>query len=370
MKRWKLLACMMMVCAMIVSMVGCGGDSGDTADTGDTAGTEDTTGGEATGEQVVWRLAHTCTEDIALHQAAVMLADTLAEKTDGQFVLEIYANSALGGNREALEGMQFGTIQATIPNVGMLGGYSDSVSALELPFLIQDVDSFDGANAVLNTDVMDPIKEELEAAGFLWMGSWYQGNRHLTTTDTPVHSPADMQGLKIRTMESEIHMAAFNAMGANAVPMAFSEVFTALQQGALDGQENPYCNIYTQGMHEVQGYVIETAHIFDVVPLLVAKSAYDALPAEWQQLLTDEINNLTMTEWEMSRDQNEEYKQMIIDAGTTEIIELTPEERQAFRDAVQPVYDQYAPSIGEDFMQELQDVQEQVAAGGAEAAAE
>ena len=362
MKRWKMLACVLMVGLMVVSMVGCGGDSG-TSDTGDTGDSGDS-GDSGSGEQIVWRLAHTCTEDIALHEAAVMLSEALSEATDGNFVLEIYPNSQLGGNREALEGMQFGTIEAAIPNVGMLGGYSDSVSALELPFLINDVESFDGAAAVLNTDVIDPIREELEAAGFKWMASWYQGNRHLTTTDTPVHSPADMKGLKIRTMESEIHMAAFNAMGANAVPMAFSEVFTALQQGALDGQENPYCNIYTQGMHEVQGYIIETAHIFDVVPLLVSKTAYDALPAEYQQILTDEINNLTMTEWEMSKVQNDEYKQMIIDGGYCEIIELTPEERQAFRDAVQPVYDEYSATIGADFLQAIQDAQDQAAAQG------
>ena len=90
--------------------------------------------------------------------------------------------------------MQSGTIQAAIPNVGMLGGYSTKVSALELPYLIEDVDSFDGAAAVLNTDVIKPIRDDLEESGFLWMASWYQGNRHLTTTKTPVHSPRGHEG--------------------------------------------------------------------------------------------------------------------------------------------------------------------------------
>lgn len=354
MKRWKMLACIAMACALTASLAACG--SSDTS-TDTTGGDTSSSGDSASGEKIVWKLAHTCTEDIALHQAAVMLSESLSEATDGNFVLEIYPNSQLGGNREVLEGMQFGTIEACIPNVGNLAGYSTSVSALELPYMIEDVTSFDGADAVLNTDVIDPIREEMEAAGFKWMGSWYQGNRHLTTTKTPVHTPADMKGLKIRTMESEIHMAHFNALGANAVPMAFSEVFTALQQGAIDGQENPYCNIYTQGMHEVQGYVIETAHIFDVVPLLVSKSAYDALPAEYQELLTNEINNLTMEEWQMSADQNDEYKQMIIDTGKCEIIELSTEERQAFRDAAQTVYDEYTDQIGADFIQAIADAQ-------------
>lgn len=101
------------------------------------------------------------------------------------------------------------------------------------------------------------------------------------TKASRVHTPADMKGLKIRTMESQYHMAHFIALGANAIPLAFSEVFTALQQGAIDGQENPYCNIYTQAIYEVQGYIIETAHIFDIIPVLVSKAAYDKLPRAW-----------------------------------------------------------------------------------------
>ncbi|SFP45073.1 C4-dicarboxylate-binding protein DctP [Oscillibacter sp. PC13] len=358
MKRWKMLACALMACALTLSLVACGGgdtaktpadSSGDAAQSGDAA---------ATGEKIVWKLAHTCADTTAVNDAALLLSERLSEATDGNFVIEVYPNSQLGGNREALEGMQFGTIEMSIPNVGMLGGYSTSVSALELPYLIEDVSNFDVADKVLNTDIMTPIKDELAEAGFLWMGSWYQGSRHLTTTKTPVHTPADMKGLKIRTMESELHMAHFNALGANAVPMAFSEVFTALQQGAIDGQENPYLNIYTQGMHEVQGYVIETAHIFDVIPLLVSKTAYESLSAEYQQALTEVCEGMVMDEWEMVDAQNKECKQKIIDAGKTEIIELTVEERMAFREAAQPVYDEYAPKIGSDFVQSLIDAQQ------------
>lgn len=356
MKRWKMFACMIMTCIMTVSLMGCGGTT-DTppADDGGNTQVENT----ESGEKIVWRLAHTCADTTAVNDAALLLAERVLEATDGNLVIEVYPNSQLGGNREALEGMQFGTIEATIPNVGMLGGYSTSVSALELPYLIEDVTDFEGAAAVLNTDVIDPIRDELAEAGFLWKGSWYQGSRHLTTTKTPVRTPADMKGLKIRTMESELHMAHFNTIGANAVPMAFSEVFTALQQGAIDGQENPYLNIYTQGMHEVQGYVIETAHIFDVIPLLVSKSAYEALPAEYQEALDKVCEEIVLDEWELVQKQNEECKQMILDAGKTTIIELSVEERQAFRDAAQPVYDKFSDQIGAEFIQSIIDAQHQ-----------
>lgn len=361
MKRWKMLACLVMACMMTLSLIGCGGGGSTPAPADDdkTPASDNggSTGGDAGGEKIVWRLAHTCTEDIALHIMAVQIAEEISEETNGNFVIEVYPNSQLGGNREALEGMQFGTIEMTIPNVGSLGGYSDSITALELPYIISDISNFDDANAVYNTDVMQPVYDELAQSGIKWVASWCQGIRHLTTTKTPVHTPADMKGLKIRTMESEMHMAHFNALGANAVPMAFSEVFTALQQGAIDGQENPYCNIYTQGMHEVQGYIIETAHIFDITPVLVAQSAFDALPAEYQELLVNKFFNATLDEWQMSMDQNDEYKQMILDTGKCEIIELSTEERQAFRDAAQPVYDQYIEKHGSDFLDAIANAQ-------------
>ena len=341
MRRLKSFLCVLSACALVMSLSGCGGDSSTQS-----------------GDEVVWIMAHTVTEDIALHKAFVQVAENIKEATDGKFVIEIYPNSLMGGNREVLEGMQFDTFQMTMPNVGMLGGYSDQISVLELPYLIEDVTNFEDADAVYNSDILQPIYDDLADAGFLWLGSWYQGNRHLTTTKTPVHTPADMKGLKIRTMESQYHMAHFNALGANAIPLAFSEVFTALQQGAIDGQENPYCNIYTQAIYEVQGYIIETAHIFDIIPVLVSKAAYDKLPEEYQQLLSEEIDNMTMEQWQMAMDDDNACKDKIIETGKCEIIELTTEERQAFRDAAQPVYDDYTAEHGSELLDAILAAQE------------
>ncbi len=342
MRRWKSILCALIAGLLTVSATGCGmGRTGDS-------------------DQVTWIMAHTVTEDVPLHKAAVRLAEEVKEATNGKFIIEIYPNSMMGGNREVLEGMQFDTFQMTMPNVGMLSGYSDYVSVLELPYLIQDVSNFDDADAVFNSDVLKPLYDDLQASGFRWMAGWYQGNRNLTTTKTAVHTPADMKGLKIRTMESAYHMAHFNALGANAIPMAFSEVFTALQQGALDGQENPYCNIYTQGIYEVQGYIIETAHTFDIVPLLVSEEAYEKLPEEYQKILDDAVDKLTMEQWEMAAESEAEYKQKILDSGKCQVIELTPEERLAFRDAAQPVYDMYVEEHGSELLDAVMAAQEAV----------
>jgi len=341
-----------MACILIFALVGCGSSTETAPNSGDTVDT-----GTAVSEKIVWKMAHTVPEETSLHQASLELAENVAARTDGNFVIEIYPNGALGGNRETIEGMQFGTIELNIPNVGMLSGYSPSIDVLQLPYLIDSVDDIEGTCDIMNSEIMDPVREELSATGILWGASWYQGYRHLTTSKTPVHTPDDMKGLKIRTMESELHMAHFNALGANAVPMAFSEVFTALQQGAIDGQENPYVNIYTQGMHEVQGYVIETAHICDVLPFLVSKSAYEALPTEYQTIFDEELEKMNVKQWLASEQQAGEYKQKILDSGKCEIIELTQDERQAFQDAAQVVYDAYANQIGADLIQAFRDAQ-------------
>ena len=134
MRRWKSILCALIAGLLTVSATGCGmGRTGDS-------------------DQVTWIMAHTVTEDVPLHKAAVRLAEEVKEATNGKFIIEIYPNSMMGGNREVLEGMQFDTFQMTMPNVGMLSGYSDYVSVLELPYLIQDVSNFDDADAVFNSD--------------------------------------------------------------------------------------------------------------------------------------------------------------------------------------------------------------------------
>lgn len=316
-----------------------------------------TYGPAASTDQIIWKIAHNSAEDVVFHQELLKVAKRVSDATNGNWTIEIYPNSQLGSNTEVLEGMTFGTIDGTVPNVAQLSAYSSSVDVLQLPYLIYDPENFEGALKVYNSDVLKPIYDELEENGFIWEASWFQGNRELTTTKTPVHTPADMKGLKIRTMENEYHMAHFNALGANAIPMAFSEVFTALQQGAIDGQENPYINIYTQGMHEVQGYVIETAHIFDIIPLLISKASYDALPDDYREIFDEICKDSVPEEWEAGKEANEMYKQKIIENGHCEVIELTPEERQAFRDAAQPVYDSYIKAHGSELLDAIEEAQ-------------
>ena len=307
--------------------------------------------GEADGETITWIYANVGAADIVANVHMEQLAAEVAEKTNGGFVIECYHNSSMGDNREIVEGMQFGTIQMTLGNISTLSGYSDKIGVVETPYLFG---TLDGAyNVFVESDVLQPIYDDMAELGLYWVTGWYQGYRVLTTTKTPVHTPEDMKGLKIRTMESENHMAHFNTLGANAIPMSFSEVFTALQQGAIDGQENPYVQIFTQGINEVQGYIIETNHICDVMPLLVSQKAFDALPEEYQNVLLETIAEYTKKVWDATEEDIVRIKGEITATGKTEIIELTEEEHELFVEAAQPVWELIEGKVGSEFMQSV-----------------
>jgi TRAP-type C4-dicarboxylate transport system substrate-binding protein len=159
-------------------------------------------------------------------------------------------------------------------------------------------------------------------------------------------------------MDTAVHMEFFNSMGASAVPMPFSELFTGLQQGAVDAQENPYTNIYTQGYHEVQKYIIETEHIYDITPFMMSKITYDKLPEDLRKIVVDTAFELGPKEREDSLAGEQAFKQKIVDLGKNEIIVLTPEEKQAFIDVAKKLYVNHEARIGKDIIDAVLKAQE------------
>ena len=321
MRRLKSFLCVLSACALVMSLSGCGGDSSTQS-----------------GDEDVWIIAHTVTEDIALHKAFVQVAENIKEATDGKFVIEIYPNSLMGGNREVLEGMQFDTFQMTMPNVGMLGGYSDQISVLELPYLIEDVTNFEDADAVYNSDILQPIYDDLADAGFLWLGSWYQGNRHLTTTKTPVHTPADMKGLKIRVQVASMMGDTVEALGAEAVPIAYAELYTALESRTIDGADNPPVSYYYNKFYKVAPYYVKDRHTYTPGVILVSKITWKNLKKEYQDALVQAAKETQ----EYNRTAIEEADQKAYEALEKEgVTILEPEDPQAWSQAMEPVYRKY-----------------------------
>jgi tripartite ATP-independent transporter DctP family solute receptor len=367
----KLIALTSAVSLTALSVAGCGGSSQTSADAGkgneqsqaaaetkvetaDAAASQDTSDGTdyTQGDKITIKIAHVSQEGVPIDVASKKLGDMLNEKTGGRITVNVFPASALGNNTELLEQLQMGTLEMAISSVAFLGAFTETTKLLDLPYLFQ---SNEAAEEVLDGDVGQTIFENLQPAGFEGMAWLATGWRHVTA-NKEIHKPEDMKGLKIRVMENQMHIDHFNALGASAVPMAFSELYTALQNGTMDAQENPFANIDGNRLYEVQKYIIKTGHIYDTSPLLASKTWWDSLSESDQKLIRECVNEMVTYERELSASNEAELEEKIGNNGTNVVITLTDEERQAFKDAAQPVYDKYGPEIGEDLISQVNEI--------------
>ena len=289
---------------------------------------------------IVFKTANQVTENSALNISLVRMGKILEEKSGGTMKIEVYPSGQLGSNRELLEQVQSGLLEMIAPSMAPLSGFNAVGEFLDMPYLFQDDAS---AEKVLDGEVGDYIFAELAKSNFIGLAWWTQGWRHMTTTKKEVHRPEDMRGLKIRVMENPLHIAHFKALGASPVPIAYSEILSSLQQGVVDGQENPYMNIKLSGFYEVQKYIIETGHVYDPIPILISKPIWDSLTPQQQQWLKEAAVEGREYERELTRTMDAEIKEDLKNNGRNVVIELTPEEKAQFRRAVEPVYKEWAP---------------------------
>lgn len=201
----------------------------------------------------------------------------LTELSNGAFTGEQAPGGQLGGERDLIEGLQIGSIDMAITSTGPLGNFVPEVLALDLPFLFRD---YAHARSVLDGEIGQEMLEAIGQNNLVGLAWSENGFRHVTNSQRPVTSPADLEGLKLRTMENAVHMAAFQGMGASPTPMAFPEVFGALQQGVMDGQENPITVITASRFWEVQRHVTLTGHVYSPAIILVSPALFDGLTEE------------------------------------------------------------------------------------------
>lgn len=300
---------------------------------------------------IVMKLGHVVADGSSLDNGLDYLAELVNEKSGGSMVIEVYPSSTLGDNRAMIEQLQFGTLEMMAPSVAALSGFTNKTMLLDLPYLFKNEAA---AEEVLDGEIGTEILDDLKTNSLVGLG-WFTQSWRNVTCNKDIHKPEDMKGLKIRTMDSELHMAHFNQLGASAIPMSMSEVYTALQQHTIDAQENPYTNIVTSKFYEVQDYVIETKHIYDACPLLVSQKCWDSLTDEQKSILQECVKEAVEKEREDVLTDDEEYKKIVEESGTI-INTLTDEERAAFREAVQPVYDKYVPTIGQDLVDKVDEI--------------
>jgi TRAP-type transport system periplasmic protein len=219
------------------------------------------------------------------HQGVAIdvFAREVDKRTNGRYKIQNFYSGALGGERESIEAVQLGTQELTFTSTGPVPNFVPAARILDIPFLFRDKAH---ARAVLDGPIGQDMLKEFESKGFKALAWGENGVRHMTNSKRPVNTPDDLKGLKMRTMENPVHVAAYKGFGIITTPMAFPEVFTALQQGTVDGQENPLSVIMAAKFDQVQKYLTLTGHVYSPCVFLMNKAAFDKLnPADQQAFL-------------------------------------------------------------------------------------
>jgi len=213
-----------------------------------------------------------------------VLAQEVEKGTNGRIIIKNFFSGSLGGERESIESVQLGTQELAGTSTGPVPNFVPAVKILDIPFLFRDKAH---ARAVLDGPIGQALLKEFDSKGFKALAWTENGVRHMTNSKRPINMPDDLKGLKMRTMENPVHVAAYKGFGIITTPMAFPEVFTALQQGVVDGQENPLSVIMAAKFDQVQKYMTLTAHVYSPAILLMNKAAFDKLSPADQKVFLD-----------------------------------------------------------------------------------
>jgi len=289
------------------------------------------------------KLAHVVNEQDSFHLAATKFKELAEKYTNGEVKVTIYPNAVLGDERTLLERMKMGIVDAAIITNGPFINFVPKFGAIDLPFLFRDPEH---AYAVLDGPIGDQLFAEAEKQGWKGLAWAERGFRNLTNSKHPVNSPADMKGLKIRLMQNPIYVDSFKALGANAVPMAWTEALTALQQGTIDGQENPLNVIVSFKLYDSQKFMTITRHAYAPAPLIMSMVTWKKLSASQQAAVMKAAKEAAQFE----RDFNNANEAQWMKDLTAKGMKIATPDLKPFLAAVQPVYKQYAAQFGQDFI--------------------
>lgn len=274
--------------------------------------------------------------------------DILEERTEGRLTVELFPDSSIGDDSEMMSALQSGTLAMTFPSTSPATSTVPELAVFDLPFLMPDAEA---ADRVLDSDLGQDLLDEFEGTGMTALVWAENGFRQLTNNERPVETPEDVSGLNLRVMENPIQVSIWNALGANPQAMAFGEVFSALEQGVVDGQENPWVTNFTSNFGEVQAYGSETRHVYTPFVMLIGEELYNGLDPAYQELIQEAAESTRDYQRVLSREMDEWARDQF--GELAEVNVLDEEQLDAFREATEPVYDEWAPQIGEDLVEEV-----------------
>ncbi|WP_221739857.1 TRAP transporter substrate-binding protein [Pseudomonas saudiphocaensis] len=309
-------------------------------------------GTAAQAEPIVIKFSHVVAEDTPKGKGALLFKRLVEERLPGQVSVEVYPNSSLYGDANELEALSNNDVQMLAPSLAKFEGYTKQLQVFDLPFLF---DNLEAVNRFQKRSKGRQLLRSMEKDNISGLAYWHNGMKQLSA-NRALRLPSDASGLSFRIQPSAVLESQFSRLGASTKKIAFGEVYKSLQSGAVQGAENPWSNIYSQKMHQVQPYITETNHgVLDY--MLVSNTRFwFGIPHQIRTELEGIIDEVTFEVNRAAEEANQVDRARILQAGTSTIIELSPEQREAWREAMRPVWQQFESDIGEDILKAAQAV--------------
>ena len=295
---------------------------------------------------IVIKFSHVVAENTPKGQMANKFKALVEKRLPGKVEVEVFPNSQLFGDNKVLEAMLLGDVQLACPSLSKFKKYTKVLQLYDLPFLFKDMDA---VGKFQSGPYGQKMLSSLESKGLIGLGYLHNGLKQLSS-NSPLRVPADAKGKKFRIMSSDVLAAQFEAVGAMPLKKPFSEVFTLLQTKAIDGQENTWSNIYSKKFYEVQPYITESNHGLLDYMVITSAQFWKGLPADVRTELKKCLDEAIAFGNKVSAEKAIADRQKIIDSKRSEIIELTPAQRQQWVDKMKPVWKQFEGQIGKDYI--------------------
>ena len=333
----KYLGLALVLCLAMAFIAGCSQEAPKKAD------------GDKKAEVKVMKLGIVTNKDRSLTKGLVKFGEIVMKETNGAIKVEVFSDGVLGGDRQTLEGLQMGTIHGTSVSTGPIAAFVPQFDVFDLPFLFKDkATAFKVADGPIGQELLD----KLPAVGMIGLNYWENGFRHLTNNKREVKTMEDIKGLKIRTLESKVHVDTWKMLGANPTPMSFSQLYTALEQGVVDGQENPYGNVVVNKFYEVQKYLTNTGHVYNASPFLISKKFWDTLSDKEKDIMKKAAKEAQVYQRQLNEKEDQDSLAFLKEKGM-KINDLNPGEKEKIVAALQPLYTQYSATLGKELVDKM-----------------
>ncbi len=336
----KIAIAILCVVLVLSTLAGCSNDVQESTQVNESANTD----------KFIIKMGYGTAPGHPIDLASQKFKEEVEKKSNGRIEVRLFPSAQLGSERELIEGLQAGTIEMTPTTTGPMGLFDSAYYVFDLPYIFKDAES---ADAVLDGPIGEEMLARLDKLGIVGLAWWENGFRELTNNIRPIVSPHDLNGIKLRTMENEVHMEYFKNLGATPIPLGFGEIYMACKNKTVDGQENPTSIIATNKFYEVQKYMTLTDHVYSPVAVLISKKFWNQLPEDLQNIIKDTALELREFQRSAGRSQDKDYLETIKNSGT-EIIQLTDEQKQMWKDEADAIYPKFEDKIGKDLLEKVQ----------------